>query len=53
MFYSERFGPCLFKGFNLGPANIGGLGDNFGHRGVNFRFEAKVLSVQIYKGDFH
>ncbi len=53
VFDSERLRPCLFKGFDLRAADESRLRDDVRDGGVNFRFDAQVLSVKVNEWDFH
>ena len=53
MFYFKCLSPGLFEGIDMFAANKGGLRNYLSNSGVNFRFNAQVLSVQINKRYFH
>lgn len=51
--HTQSFSPSFFKSLNIWTSDKGRSSDHFGNRGVDFRFDAQILSVQINKGNVH
>src|ERR1700720_202252 len=51
--HAQSFSPGVFKTGDVRPADESRLSNHLADGGINFRFDAQILSMQINKGYFH